>query len=125
MPDIALLTACSSGGKKTSSTAQKRKSIAVGSAQIFSSDWLEFRSSNLLRLKNGIGDGALIAVSRNLKRAVSAKRVAPTLQAAVEKWRGAEQRMKELSTARNAGDAMNAFDFEALAVALSVLRAYR
>ncbi|MBK3824011.1 hypothetical protein G3A41_38120 [Paraburkholderia aspalathi] len=37
-------------------------------------------------------------VSRNLKRAVSAKRVAPTLQAAVEKWRGAEQRMKELST---------------------------
>jgi len=103
--------------------AQKRKFIALGSAQIFSSDWLEFRSSNLLRLKNGIGDGAFIVVSRNLKHAVSAKRVAPTLQAAVEKWRGAEQRLKELSTARNAGDATNAFDFEALA--LSVLRANR
>ena len=40
----------------------------------------------LATLKDGTRDGALIIVSRNLKKAVPADHIAPTLQAALDDW---------------------------------------
>ncbi len=40
----------------------------------------------LATLKNGTRDGRLVVVSRNLTRATDAARIAPTLQAALDKW---------------------------------------
>ena len=40
----------------------------------------------LATLKNGTRDGRLVVVSRDLTRATDAARIAPTLQAALDKW---------------------------------------
>jgi fumarylacetoacetate (FAA) hydrolase len=61
-------------------------------------------------LKKG-HDGELVIVSRDLKRAVRAGGVAPTLQAAIENWAGAEPKLRELAEALEAGKAEDAFDF--------------
>jgi fumarylacetoacetate (FAA) hydrolase len=79
----------------------------------------------LASLKNETRDGALIVVSRDLKRAVSASDIAPTLQAAIDNWRDAEPRLKALSDALNTGDVANAFDFDATKVASPLPRAYQ
>src|SRR3990167_4123057 len=40
----------------------------------------------LATLRNGTRDGRLVVVSRDLTRATDAARIAPTLQAALDKW---------------------------------------
>ena len=50
----------------------------------------------LASLKSG-RDGELIVVSRDLARAVSAREVAPTLQAALDDWAAIEPRLQALS----------------------------
>lgn len=53
--------------------------------------------------KNGTRDGELVVVSKDLKSCVSAKDVAPTLQAALDSWDALAPKLKSLSDALNAG----------------------
>jgi fumarylacetoacetate (FAA) hydrolase len=66
----------------------------------------------LATLKDGTRDGALVLVSHDLRQAVSASAVAPTLQAALDDWREAEPALRALSEALNGGCAPGAFPFE-------------
>jgi fumarylacetoacetate (FAA) hydrolase len=56
----------------------------------------------LASLKHG-RDGRLVVVSRDLSRAADASAVAPTLQAALDDWHGAEPRLVEIADALEAG----------------------
>jgi len=58
----------------------------------------------LATLRNGRPDGQLVVVSRDLKRFVSAGKVAPNLQAALDSWETAEPALAALADALNAGD---------------------
>ena len=53
----------------------------------------------LASLKTESRDGALIVVSRDLSRAVSATDIAATLQWAVEHWESVKPHLQELSDA--------------------------
>jgi len=66
----------------------------------------------LATLKNGSRDGRLVLVSRDLRRAVDAAALAPTMQHAIEHWAQVEAGLQALSTALNAGQAPGAFDFD-------------
>ena len=55
-------------------------------------------------------DGILCVVSKNLKRAVKATHVAPSLREAMEKWSEAEPKLKELAKALENGSCLEAFD---------------
>src|SRR6185437_5492959 len=57
----------------------------------------------LATLRNGRPDGHLVVVSTDLTRCVSAGRIAPTLQAALDGWEAAQPALAELSAALNAG----------------------
>ncbi len=78
----------------------------------------------LASMKNG-RDGALVVVSRDVKTAVDASAVAPTMQAALDDWETLEPALQALFAALNNGTAENAFalDFNALAAPLP--RAYQ
>ena len=58
----------------------------------------------LATLRNGRPDGQLVVVSRDLRRFVSAGKVAPNLQAALDSWETAEPALAALADALNAGD---------------------
>jgi fumarylacetoacetate (FAA) hydrolase len=75
-------------------------------------------------LKEGGRDGTLVVVSRDLKRAVKAAGVAPTLQAALDDWSNAAPRLNALSDALNAGSADGAFDLDVAKLAAPLPRAY-
>lgn len=79
----------------------------------------------LASLKNGTRDGALIVVSRDLRRAVAASDIASTLQAAIEDWERAEPRLKARYDELNEGTASGAFAFEQNKVASPLPRAYQ
>ena len=78
----------------------------------------------LASLKHG-RDGKLIVVSRDLKRAVFADGIAPTLQSALDNWASAESRLRELSDELNAGRVPNDVAFEAKLCASPLPRAYQ
>lgn len=75
-------------------------------------------------LKEGGRDGTLIVVSRDLTRAVRAKGIAPTLQAALEDWSNLAPRLNALSQALDSGDADGVFDLDFNALAAPLPRAY-
>ena len=75
-------------------------------------------------LKEGGRDGTLIVVSRDLARAVRAKGIATTLQAALEDWSNLAPRLNALSESLNAGDADGVFDLDFNALAAPLPRAY-
>src|SRR4249919_2717485 len=75
-------------------------------------------------LKEGGRDGALIVVSRDLKRAIKATGIADTLQHALEDWSNAAPRLNALSDALNEGSAEGAFDLDMAALAAPLPRAY-
>jgi len=75
-------------------------------------------------LKEGGRDGTLIVVSRDLKNAVRASDIAPTLQAALDDWSRAAPRLNALSEALNAGRAQGAFALDFAALAAPLPRAY-
>jgi fumarylacetoacetate (FAA) hydrolase len=75
-------------------------------------------------LKEGGRDGTLIVISRDLRRAVRADGIAPTLQRALEDWSNAAPRLNALSEDLNAGSAAGAFDLDPLALAAPLPRAY-
>lgn len=78
----------------------------------------------LATLKNGRPDGQLVIVSRDLAKFVSAGRIAPTLQAALDDWENAAPLLENLAEQLNAGEvAGQSFD---PAMALAPLpRAYQ
>lgn len=57
----------------------------------------------LATLKNGRPDGQLVIVSRDLDKFVSAGRIAPTLQAALDNWQELAPQLEALSAELNAG----------------------
>lgn len=75
-------------------------------------------------LKEGGRDGTLIVVTRDLKRAIKAGKIAATLQAALDDWSDAAPRLNALSESLNAGDAKDAFDLNMNALASPLPRAY-
>ena len=75
-------------------------------------------------LKEGGRDGTLIVVSRDLARAVRAKGIATTMQAALEDWSNLAPRLNALSESLNAGDADGVFDLDFNALAAPLPRAY-
>lgn len=58
----------------------------------------------LASLRNGRPDGQLVVVSRDLTQAVSAGRIAPTLQAALDDWERCAPALSDLSLQLDAGD---------------------
>jgi len=75
-------------------------------------------------LKEGGRDGTLIVVGRDLKNAVKASGIAPTLQAALDDWSHAAPRLNALSEELNAGRAQGAFALDLAALAAPLPRAY-
>ncbi|HEX5121735.1 MAG TPA: fumarylacetoacetate hydrolase family protein [Rhodanobacteraceae bacterium] len=75
-------------------------------------------------LKEGGRDGTLIVVGRDLKNAVKASGVAPTLQAALDDWSRSAPRLNALSEELNAGRAQGAFALDLAALAAPMPRAY-
>jgi fumarylacetoacetate (FAA) hydrolase len=66
----------------------------------------------LATLADGSRDGRLAVVSRDLRHAVFAHGIAPTLQAALDDWATAAPQLAELQQSLQAGAAHGAFDFE-------------
>src|SRR5512146_2494596 len=64
-------------------------------------------------MKSAGRDGLLVVVARALAKAVDATTVAPSLQAALEKWSEAEPRLREIARTLENGGARGAFDFRA------------
>jgi len=77
----------------------------------------------LATLKSDHKDGRLVVVSRDLKRAVDASSVAPSLLAAVETWSSSSPRLLALYERLNAGGAEGAFDFDPREAAAPLPRA--
>ncbi len=75
-------------------------------------------------LKEGGRDGTLIVVSRDLRRAVRAEGIAPTMQRALEDWSNSAPRLNALSEALNAGEAEGTFDLDMALLASPLPRAY-
>ncbi|AKJ00423.1 fumarylacetoacetate (FAA) hydrolase [Archangium gephyra] len=76
-------------------------------------------------LKNGTRDGKLVVVSRDLRRAVHARPIVSTMQDAIENWAEVELPLRALYDALNAGTVPNAFDFDPVAAAAPLPRAYQ
>jgi len=70
-------------------------------------------------------DGRLVVVSRDLDRAVFADTVAPTLQAALDRWTEAAPRLEELARALEAGTAKDGFALDPTKLAAPLPRAYQ
>jgi len=79
----------------------------------------------LATLKTGGRDGKLLVVSRDLKHAVAASEVAPSLQTVLDDWHGKAPKLAQLSTALNAGRASDAFEFDPNRCASPLPRAYQ
>ncbi len=77
----------------------------------------------LATLKSDNKDGRLIVVSRDLKRAVDASTIAPSLLTAIETWATSSPRVAALYEQLNAGQAEGAFDFDPRAAAAPLPRA--
>jgi naringenin degradation protein FdeI len=76
-------------------------------------------------LSDGTRDGRLVVVSRDLRRAVIAAGVKPTLQSALEGWTECAGALRELYDALNAGTAADAFDLNPVQLAAPLPRSYQ
>src|SRR5690242_54399 len=79
----------------------------------------------LATLKDGTRDGALMVVSRDLKTAVMADNIAPTLQRALDDWQFIAPQLEQLYDALNAGRAHRSFDFDPKQCMAPLPRAYQ
>lgn len=75
-------------------------------------------------LKEGGRDGTLIVVSRDLKRAVKAGDIAPSLREALENWSDAAPRLNALYEELNAGKAEGAFELKGTPLAAPLPRTW-
>jgi fumarylacetoacetate (FAA) hydrolase len=79
----------------------------------------------LATLKDGTPDGALVVVSRDLRRAHSAAAIAATLQQALECWGEVAPRLQDLFEQLNAGELRHALAFDPTQCAAPLPRAYQ
>lgn len=70
-------------------------------------------------------DGRLVVVSRDLRRAVDAGHIAPTMLDALERWDAVAPGLERLYAALNGGDAQDAFDFVPSACAAPLPRSFQ
>jgi fumarylacetoacetate (FAA) hydrolase len=75
-------------------------------------------------LRNGRPDGQLVVISTDLTRCVSAGRIVPNLQAALDNWEQVRPALQELSAALDAGNIAGA-PFDPAAAAAPLPRAYQ
>lgn len=66
----------------------------------------------LATLRDGTRDGTLLVVSRDLKRALKADHIAPTLQAALDDWDYCSPQLADLSKTLEDGGGNRAFDLD-------------
>jgi len=78
----------------------------------------------LASLKAGGRDGTLVVVSRDLTKAVAAEGIAPTLQAALDRWDDAAPKLRALAAKLESG-AVQGFAFDPAACASPLPRAYQ
>jgi fumarylacetoacetate (FAA) hydrolase len=78
----------------------------------------------LASLKEGGRDGTLVVVSRDLRHAVKATAIAPTLQAALDDWSSVAPRLNALSAELDAGTVAGALALDVHALAAPLPRAY-
>jgi len=78
----------------------------------------------LASLKHG-RDGRLIAVSKDLKKAVHVEAIAPTLQYALDNWDGVHNELDQVYGLLCAGEANNAFPLDLHKLAAPLPRAYQ
>jgi fumarylacetoacetate (FAA) hydrolase len=78
----------------------------------------------LASLKSG-RDGILLVVSRDLKTAVRATDIAPTLQSALDNWKNFAPKLEVLSNELNAGKAPGSFSFDPQQLSSPLPRAYQ
>jgi fumarylacetoacetate (FAA) hydrolase len=76
-------------------------------------------------LKDGTRDGTLIVVSRDLKHAVKADDIAPTLQAALDDWDYCSPQLADRSDALNRAPGGRAFEFDPKQCASPLPRAFQ
>ncbi|MGY0398612.1 MAG: fumarylacetoacetate hydrolase family protein [Ostreibacterium sp.] len=74
---------------------------------------------------NKVRDGELIIVSSNRQKAVSAKAIAPTLQAALDDWSNLSPQLNQLYQQLNNGKISNTFNFVESDCASPLPRAYQ
>jgi fumarylacetoacetate (FAA) hydrolase len=79
----------------------------------------------LATLKDGTRDGTLIVVARDLKHALKADHVAPTLQAALDDWSYCAPQLEQLYNELNAKPAGRAFELDTASLAAPLPRAYQ
>jgi len=79
----------------------------------------------LASLKEGGRDGTLIVVDRELKRAVRATNIAPTLQKALDDWARAAPRLAALAEELRDDKAPGSFELDTKALAAPLPRAYQ
>ena len=79
----------------------------------------------LATLKDGTRDGTLIVVSRDLKHAIKADDIAPTLQAALDDWAYASPQLTDRYDALNRSPGGRAFEFDPKQCASPLPRAYQ
>lgn len=79
----------------------------------------------LATLNEGGRDGTLAVVSADMRRAVRATGIAPTLQAALDDWAEIEPRLRALDQALGEGGAEGAFDYDPGSALAPLPRAYQ
>lgn len=79
----------------------------------------------LATLKDGTRDGALLVASRDLKKAVPADHIAPTLQAALDDWDYLAPQLHTLYEELNTAPSNRAFRFDAAAAMAPLPRAHQ
>ena len=79
----------------------------------------------LSSLRAGGRDGTLIVVSRNLAKGVRVPDIASTMQAALDSWEESAPKLQAVYDALNSGEAGDAFDLDANALAAPLPRAYQ
>jgi fumarylacetoacetate (FAA) hydrolase len=79
----------------------------------------------LASLKEGGRDGTLIVVDRELKRAVRATNVAPTLQKALDNWATVSPKLAALAEELRDDKAPGSFELDTTALAAPLPRAYQ
>jgi fumarylacetoacetate (FAA) hydrolase len=75
--------------------------------------------------RDGSRDGQLLVVSRDLRRALAADKIAPTLQGALENWELAEPKLQQLYADLNRNACSGAFDLNPDQLEAPLPRAYQ
>jgi len=79
----------------------------------------------LATLRDGSPDGVLVVVSRDLRRAVRAREIAPNLLRALESWDRSEPQLRALSEELNRGSAAGVFEFSVADAAAPLPRTWQ